>query len=88
MGSSRVMACTASSRFIFSSRAARVVDLPEPVAPVTRMKPFNSFATSWIDFGRLRSSIVGISVGCALTEYFSDYLVVENINNQLVILAR
>jgi hypothetical protein len=44
--------------FISSIIAASVVDLPEPVVPVTRMIPRSSWASSVMTAGRLSSSIV------------------------------
>src|SRR2546429_3579629 len=39
MGSSMVIMCSSRSLLILSSMAASVVDLPEPVGPVTRTNP-------------------------------------------------
>ena len=39
IGSSMVMMCTGFSRLTLSSMAASVVDLPEPVGPVTSTRP-------------------------------------------------
>ena len=39
MGSSTVMMCSARVRLAMSTRAANVVDFPEPVGPVTSTKP-------------------------------------------------
>src|SRR6266849_2517182 len=50
MGSSMVIMCSSRSLLILSSMAASVVDLPEPVGPVTRTSPrglsHNPFTTS------------------------------------------
>ena len=45
MGSSMVTMCSLRSELILSTMAARVVDLPEPVGPVTRMSPFGRSAS-------------------------------------------
>jgi hypothetical protein len=47
-----------SRSFISSIIAASVVDLPEPVVPVTRMIPRSSCASSLMTGGRLSSSVV------------------------------
>ncbi len=39
MGSSMVIMCSSRSLLILSSMAASVVDLPEPVGPVTKTSP-------------------------------------------------
>ena len=39
MGSSTVSMCSCRSELILSSMAARVVDFPEPVGPVTSTSP-------------------------------------------------
>ena len=48
-GSSMVTMCSLRSRLTLSSMAASVVDLPEPVGPVTRIRPrgfSHSFSTT------------------------------------------
>ena len=44
IGSSMVTMCSARSELTLSTIAASVVDLPEPVGPVTRMRPFGRSA--------------------------------------------
>jgi hypothetical protein len=58
IGSSIVTMCLDPVSFISSIIAASVVDLPEPVVPVTRMIPRSSWASSLMTGGRLSSSIV------------------------------
>ncbi len=57
-GSSIVMMWKARVRLIQSMSAASVVDLPEPVGPVTRMSPRGSRATFATTGGRPSSSTV------------------------------
>src|SRR5512139_1815382 len=63
MGSSMVMMWIGCSWLIFLMMAARVVDLPEPVGPVTRMMPFLSFAMRLSCSGSPSWATVGISFG-------------------------
>ncbi len=58
IGSSSVMMCSARVELMWSIIAASVVDLPEPVVPVSRMIPRRSSARVRIAGGRPRSSIV------------------------------
>ena len=51
------------SWFILWMMAARVVDLPEPVGPVSRTMPFLSFAMSLSCTGSPSSATVGIAFG-------------------------
>ena len=62
-GSSIVTMCLASFELIWSIIAARVVDLPEPVVPVTRITPRSSEASSLITSGSSSSSAVLIWKG-------------------------
>ena len=55
IGSSIVTMCLCIVRFMWSIIAASVVDLPEPVVPVSRMIPRSSSASCG-DGGRLSSS--------------------------------
>ncbi len=57
IGSSIVMMCSSRVRLISSIIAASVVDLPEPVGPVTSTKPRGLRANSCTIGGRPRSSI-------------------------------
>ncbi len=62
MGSSRVRICTLFSLLIRSIMAARVVDLPLPVGPVTRTRP-SGFLARWARIsGRPSSLKVGMRV--------------------------
>ena len=63
IGSSTVMMWPARSRFAMSTIAASVVDLPEPVGPVTRTKPRWNRARSVTTDGTPRSSTFLISNG-------------------------
>ena len=65
IGSSIVTTCLDCARLISSIIAASVVDLPEPVVPVTRMMPRSSIASSEITGGRASSSTVRIVCGIA-----------------------
>ena len=65
-GSSTVIICLCSVRLISLSSAERVVDLPLPVGPVTRMSPFSRLMISLKTAGAPRSSREGISVGIIL----------------------
>src|SRR5438445_2006066 len=56
MGSSMVMMCSARSLLILSTMAASVVDLPDPVGPVTSTRPLGRSASSCTTFGRPSSS--------------------------------
>ena len=51
-----VMMWSSRFRFTWSTLAARVVDLPEPVGPVTSTSPFERKHRSRIGFGRPISS--------------------------------
>ena len=62
-GSSIVTMCAGRLMFTTSSKLARVVDLPEPVMPVTRTRPRCSSASSRTRLGRLRRSKAGICEG-------------------------
>jgi len=57
--------CLGCEALIRSIMAASVVDLPEPVVPVTRMIPRSSSASSPMTGGSLSSSTVLISWGMA-----------------------
>jgi hypothetical protein len=59
MGSSTVMMCSVRWLLMKSIMAARVVDFPEPVAPVTSTRPRGSMAIFLITGGRLSSSRSG-----------------------------
>jgi hypothetical protein len=52
MGSSMVMMCSARVELMRSTMAARVVDLPEPVTPVTRIRPRGMSQTCSTIFGK------------------------------------
>ena len=65
IGSSIVTMCRASSRLIWSIIAASVVDLPEPVVPVTRMIPRSSSARLRMTGGSPSWSTVRIDMGIA-----------------------
>ena len=63
IGSSMVMMWTALSWLILLMMAARVVDLPEPVGPVTSTIPLRSLAISLSWAGMPSSSTVGTRFG-------------------------
>ena len=63
MGSSMVMMCPLRSLLILSTSAARVVDLPEPVGPVTNTKPRGRSEKSDTTLGRPSSATVTILYG-------------------------
>ena len=63
IGSSIVRMCSARVRLTSSIIAASVVDLPEPVGPVTRTRPRGFSASLWSDGGRPSSSSVLIASG-------------------------
>src|SRR5258708_40324171 len=63
MGSSMVMTWMLFSELILLMMAARVVDFPEPVGPVTRTIPFRSFAISLSWDGIPSSSMLGTRFG-------------------------
>ena len=65
IGSSIVTMCLRIVRFMWSIIAASVVDLPEPVVPVSRMIPRSSSASSVMTGGSCSSSTVLISTGMA-----------------------
>jgi hypothetical protein len=56
MGSSMVMMWSARVRFARSTMPASVVDLPEPVGPVTRTSPRGRWRSADSDAGTPRSS--------------------------------
>ena len=58
IGSSIVTMCRALVSLMWSMIAASVVDLPEPVVPVSRIRPRSSSAISPITGGSPSSSIV------------------------------
>ena len=62
-GSSTTSTCTARLVLIQSTRDASVVDLPDPVGPVTRTRPCLSRANRRTDSGRPSASKDGISRG-------------------------
>ena len=63
MGSSIVMMCSSRVSLISSIIAARVVDLPEPVGPVTTTKP-RGLEVSWCSaLGSPSSSSFLIEIG-------------------------
>ena len=65
IGSSIVTMCLDIVRFMWSIIAASVVDLPEPVVPVSRMMP-RSCSASWVtDSGRPSSSTALMITGMA-----------------------
>ena len=57
IGSSMVMMCVRERALMWSTIAASVVDLPEPVTPVTRTSPRSSSAISSRTGGRFSSSM-------------------------------
>ena len=61
IGSSTLTMWSAWVRLIESMIAARVVDLPEPVGPPTRTRPFFIVESSFTTGGSPRFSISGIS---------------------------
>ncbi len=63
MGSSTVMMCSWRVRLARSTSAARVVDLPDPVGPVTSTKPRGSDAKFPITGGMPSCSMLLISKG-------------------------
>ncbi len=63
IGSSIVRMWTSRLRLISSTIAASVVDLPEPVGPVTTTSPRGFSASVWSTGGRPSSSSVLTSVG-------------------------
>ena len=65
IGSSIVTMCSARVLLMWSMIAASVVDLPEPVVPVSRMIPRSSSASSETTGGRPSSSTDLIFVGIA-----------------------
>ncbi len=66
MGSSMVITWQLRLVLMWFTMAASVVDLPEPVVPVTRMSPLRSRAIFFRTSGRFRSSSDGGSVGTTL----------------------
>ena len=65
IGSSIVTMCLCIVRFMWSIIAASVVDLPEPVVPVSRMIPRSSLASEVTASGRPSSSTDLIMTGMA-----------------------
>jgi hypothetical protein len=65
IGSSMVTMCSFRSVLILSMIVASVVDFPEPVGPVTRMRPRGFFESSSTILGRPSSSKVLILYGIA-----------------------
>src|SRR4051812_37471167 len=65
IGSSIVTMCRARVELMWSIIAASVVDLPEPVVPVSRMMPRSSSARSRMTGGRSSWSIERMSTGIA-----------------------
>jgi len=63
IGSSIVMMCSSRLSLISSIMEASVVDLPEPVGPVTITNPRGFFVRSWSEFGSPSSSSLLISIG-------------------------
>ena len=63
IGSSIVRMCSWRSSLIMSIIAASVVDLPEPVGPVTSTNPRGFLANSCSTGGSARSRSFGISLG-------------------------
>ena len=63
IGSSIVMMCSSRLSLISSIIEASVVDLPEPVGPVTSTRPRGFLQNSWTTGGRPRSSIGTICDG-------------------------
>ncbi len=57
------MICEGEPEFNLSMIEARVVDLPEPVGPVTRKRPEETFTISRRTGGRPRASKSGIKLG-------------------------
>ena len=60
MGSSMVMMWPRRSLLILSTRAANVVDFPDPVGPVTSTKPLGRSAKSATTAGSPNSAMVTI----------------------------
>ena len=65
IGSSIVTMCFARVWLMWSTMAASVVDLPEPVVPVSSTMPRSSSASSVITGGRLRSATERMVKGMA-----------------------
>ena len=63
MGSSMVMMWHFLFLLTWSTMAARVVDLPDPVGPVTSTRPLGRIASSSTTGGRPSSSAVGMRMG-------------------------
>ena len=63
MGSSMVTMWQARVRLMVSTMAAMVVDLPDPVGPVTRIRPLGLCRTPAITSGIPNSVGVGIRIG-------------------------
>ena len=63
IGSSIVRMCASHVWLMTSTMAARVVDLPEPVGPVTRTRPRSRVQSSFRTGGMCRVSRAGICVG-------------------------
>ena len=63
MGSSTLMMCSCLVSLILSIMAAREVDLPLPVGPVTRTSPRGFSVSSSTAFGSPSSLMLFISLG-------------------------
>ena len=74
IGSSSVITWALRSSLILSIREASVVDLPEPVGPVTRTSPLFLAYNSTTDFGTPRLSGLGISVPTIRMAHATDPL--------------
>ena len=61
MGSSTVTMCSGLVRLMMSISDARVVDLPEPVGPVTSTRPRRRSVNALTESGMPRESNSGIS---------------------------
>ena len=75
IGSSTVMICSERVLLILSIMAAKEVDLPEPVAPVTNTNPSVKFRTSCAAWGKPNISILGISVTMTLKTSAEPFIV-------------
>src|SRR6267378_3748737 len=77
MGSSMVIKCSARLALMRSIIAASVVDLPEPVVPVTSTNPRCSSQILEMTAGRFNSSVVRIFVGMTRFFFFNDTATTE-----------
>ena len=75
IGSSTVIICSERVRLILSIMAAKEVDFPDPVAPVTNTKPSVKFRISCAAGGRPNISILGISVTITLNTSAEPFIV-------------